>query len=127
LRPGSLRPIIGAVEEVRLERLAVEVPDLEGWIERLESVLGPGFRRLSVRQGTGTVDVAIHPGGVELLVKPGGEPRLRSFHLRSSDLDRTLTRARAAGWRELDSFRVDGRRHVVFDVSGLRLVVLEAT
>jgi hypothetical protein len=114
------------VEEVRLERLAVEVPNLDGWIDRLGSVLGPGFRRQSVRQATGVVDVAIHPAGVELLANPEGEPRLRSFHLRSSDLEQTLKRARAAGWRELDSFHADGRRHVVFDVSGLRLVVLEA-
>jgi hypothetical protein len=114
-----------AMEQVRLERLAVEVPDLDGWISRFELVLGPGFRRQSVQQATGTVDVAIHPAGVELLARPDAEPRLRSFHLRTSDLEQTLTRARAAGWRELDSFDVDGRRHVVFDVSGLRLVVLE--
>ncbi|MDX6644990.1 MAG: hypothetical protein QOK40_717 [Miltoncostaeaceae bacterium] len=127
MNPGLVRRIIGAVEEVRLERLAVEVPDLVGWIDRFESVLGPGFRRQSVRQATGTVDVAIHPAGVELLAKTDGQPRLRSFHLRSSDLEQTLARARAAGWRELDSFHVDGRRHVVFDVSGLRVVVLDAT
>jgi hypothetical protein len=113
------------MEQVRLERLAVEVPDLDGWISRFELVLGPGFQRQSVQQATGTVDVAIHPAGVELLARPDAEPRLRSFHLRTSDLEQTLTRARAAGWRELDSFDVDGRRHVVFDVSGLRLVVLE--
>ena len=114
------------MEEVRLERLAVEVSDLDGWIDRLEPVLGPGFRRHSVRQATGVVDVAIHPAGVELLAKPDGEARLRSLHLRSSDLEGTLKRARAAGWRELDSFHAEGRRHVVFDVSGLRVVVLEA-
>jgi hypothetical protein len=114
------------VEIVRLERLAVEVPNLDHWVEQFESVLGPGFRRQSVRQATGVVDVAIHPAGVELLAKPDGGPRLRSFHLTSSDLEQTLNRARAAGWREVDSFDVDGRRHVVFDVSGLRLVVLEA-
>jgi hypothetical protein len=114
------------VEEVRLERLAVEVPDLDGWVDRFESVLGPGFRRHSVRQATGAVDVAIHPAGAELLAKPDGEPRLRSFHLRSSGLEQTLKRAREAGWRELDAFHADGRRHVVFDVGGLRLVILEA-
>jgi hypothetical protein len=114
------------VETVRLERLAVEVPDLDGWIHGFESVLGPGFRRHSVRQATGAVDVAIHPAGVELLANPDGEPRLRSFHLGSSDLEQTLTRARGAGWRELDSFQADGRRHVVFDLAGLRLVILEA-
>jgi hypothetical protein len=114
------------MEDVRLERLAVQVPDLEGWIHRFEAVLGPGFRRLSVRQATGVVDVAIHPAGIELLALPDGEPRLRSFHLKSADLERTVARARAAGWREIDSFQADGRRHVVFDVGGLRLVILEA-
>ena len=115
-----------AVEDVRLERLAVQVPDLDGWIGRFEAVLGPGFRRLPVRQATAVVDVAIHPAGVELLAHTDPEPRLRSFHLRSSDLERTLARARAAGWRELDSFDADERRHVVFDVAGLRVVILEA-
>jgi NAD(P)-dependent dehydrogenase (short-subunit alcohol dehydrogenase family) len=66
------------VDGVRLERLAVEVPDLDAWIERFEAVLGPGFVRRSVRQATGTVDVAIHSAGVELLAKPAAEPRLRS-------------------------------------------------
>lgn len=110
------------MEDVRLERLAVEVPDLDPWIVRFESVLGPGFRKRSVRQATGEVHVAIHPAGVELLASSG--PRLRSFHLRTSDLDVTLKKARDAGWRQLDSFDVEGRRHVVFDVDGLRVVVL---
>lgn len=79
-----------------------------------------------MRQATGRVEVAIHPAGVELLVRPGGEPRLRSFHLRSADLEAAVHRARAAGWREVDSFDVDGRRHVVFDVSGLRVALLDA-
>ena len=113
------------MEDVRLERLAVEVPELDAWIDGLEAVLGPGFRRRSVMQAAGEVHVAIHPAGIELLAKPG-EPRLRSFHLSTSDLDRTRERARAAGWRELDAFEVDGRRHVVFDVSGLRLILLDA-
>jgi hypothetical protein len=114
------------MEEVRLERLAVEVPDLNAWIGRFESVLGPGFGRDVVRQKTGEVHVAIHPAGVELLENHGGEPRLRSFHLRSSDLEQTLERARKAGWKELDSFQAEGRRHVVFDVAGLRVCLLEA-
>jgi hypothetical protein len=37
------------MEEVRLERLAVEVPDLDTWIARFESVLGSGFQKRSVR------------------------------------------------------------------------------
>ena len=114
------------MDGIRLERLAVEVPELDAWIERFEAVLGPGFGRRSVRQATGTVHVAIHPAGIELLAKPGSEPRLRSFHLSSSDLAQTVQRARSAGWREVDSFEVDGRPHVVFDVSGLRVVVLGA-
>ena len=59
------------MDEVRLERLAVEVPELDGWIDRFEAVLGPGFGRRPVRQATGTVHVAIHPAGIELLANPG--------------------------------------------------------
>ena len=118
---------IGArMNETHLERLAVEVPDLDAWIPRFEPVLGPGFRRYSVQQATGEVQVAVHPAGVELLAKPGVPPRLRSFHLRSPDLARTVERARSNGWQEVDSFDADGRRHVAFDVAGLRVLVLEA-
>jgi hypothetical protein len=97
------------MDGIRLERLAIEVPELDGWVDRFEAVLGPGVGRRSVCQATGTVHVAIHPAGIELLAKPGSEPRLRSFHLSSSDVAQTVQRARSAGWREIASFEVNGR------------------
>ncbi len=60
------------MDGIRLERLAIEVPELEGWVDRFEAVLGPGFGRRPVRQqATGTVHVVIHPAGIELLANPG--------------------------------------------------------
>ncbi|MGH2688667.1 MAG: hypothetical protein ACRDKW_07660, partial [Actinomycetota bacterium] len=104
----------------------VEVPELAAWVARSESVLGPGFAREVVRQRTGEVHVAIHPAGLELLENRGAQARLRSFHLRSADLETSPQRAREAGWKELDRFRAEGRRHVVFEVGGLRVCLLEA-
>jgi hypothetical protein len=108
-----------------LERLAIEVADLDGWIARFETLLGPGFERSTVQQAAGPVDVAIHPAGVELLRNPAAEgPRLRSFHLAAPDLEETARTALELDWTRLDGFTVDGRRHEVFDAEGLRIVLL---
>lgn len=109
----------------RLERLAVEVPDLDGWMEAFERILGPGFERHRIRQVTGEVDIAIHPGGVELVAgEPGSAPRLRSFHLTAPDVDISATRARELGWREIDRVVLQGRRHEIFDAAGLRVILI---
>ena len=69
-------------ERPRLERLAIAVPDLDLWVDRWETTLGPEFDPVTVNLGGDDVRVGIHPAGIELLEVPGGEPRLRSFHLR---------------------------------------------
>jgi hypothetical protein len=107
-----------------LERLAVEVPDLEAWTAAFESLLGPGYRRSSITVAGGEIDFALHPGGVELVSTPGQGPRLRSFHLRVPDLETALSQVGRFGWREVDRFVVDGRTQVVLDAGGLRLILL---
>jgi len=112
--------------DVRLERLALEVPDLERWVRDFEQLLGPGFQRYRVRQAGGELSLAIHPGGVELLELPSASgPRLRSFHLRTSDLPEAVRRARSLGWRPVDRVVLDGRAHEFFDAHGLRVVLVE--
>jgi len=108
----------------RLERLAVEVPDLDAWTDAFESLLGPGYRRSTVSGAGGEIDFALHPGGVELVSTPGQGPRLRSFHLRVPDLDAAVAQAGRLGWREGDRFVIDGRTQVVVDAGGLRLILL---
>jgi len=110
-----------------LHRLAIEVSDLDAWVEQFERLLGRGFERHTVQQKTGPVDIAIHPAGVELLHNPDAEaPRLRSFHLATADFDGALGVVGDLGWTRLDSFSLHGRRHEVVDAGGLRLVLLEA-
>lgn len=111
----------------RLERLAVEVPDLEAWISAFEALLGPGYRRDTVSAGGGEIEFALHPGGVELVSTPGRGPRLRSFHLRVPDLDAALAQAERLGWKEVDRFVVQGRTQVVVDAGGLRVILLPPT
>lgn len=108
----------------RLERLAVEVPDLDTWIAAFEVLLGPGYRRSRITRATGEIEYALHPGGVELISTPGRGPRLRSFHLRVDDLDHAVEQAGQLGWPEVDRFDVDGRTQVIVDAGGLRLVLL---
>jgi hypothetical protein len=113
-----------AERHARLERLAVEVPDLEAWIAAFELLLGPGYRRSAVTVAGGEIDFALHSGGVELVSTPGRGPRLRSFHLRVPDLDAAVSQVERLGWREVDRFVVDGRTQVVVDAGGLRLILL---
>lgn len=108
----------------QLERLAVEVPDLDAWIAAFEALLGPGYRRSRITQATGEIEYALHPAGVELISTPGRGPRLRSFHLRVNDLDRAVEQAGQLGWQEVDRFVVDGRLQVIVDAAGLRLALL---
>jgi hypothetical protein len=113
-----------AEAHARLERLAVEVPDLDAWTAAFETLLGPGYRRGTITRATGPLEFALHPAGVELVSTPGSGPRLRSFHLRVPDLNDAATRAGGLGWREVDRFAVDGRTQVVLDAGGLRLILL---
>ncbi len=116
---------MAAAERARLERLAVEVPDLAAWAAAFEEILGPGFERHRVRQRSGDVEIAIHPGGVELVAgEPESAPRLRSFHLGAPDLGAAAERARNLGWRHVDRVVLGGRAHEIFDAEGLRIILI---
>jgi hypothetical protein len=113
------------IPAARLERLAVEVPDLDGWVRRFEALLGPGFTRHRVQQAAGPVELAIHPNGIELVYNPAATaPRLRSFHLATADVDDALRCADRLGWRRIDTVTLDGRRHEIVDAEGLRILLL---
>jgi hypothetical protein len=116
---------VAAAEGARLERLAVEVPDLTAWVAAFEEILGPGFERHRVHQRSGEIEIAIHPGGVELVAgDPERAPRLRSFHLCAPDLGTAAERARNLGWRHVDRVVLAGRAHEIFDADGLRIILI---
>ena len=113
--------------QAQLERLAIEVPDLDVWIRAFEALLGAGFERHTVAQATGDLDIAVHPAGVELvLAGPDGPPRLRSFHLRTADLSAAADTARRLGWTDAGTFSFRGAEHRAFNAQGLRLILLAA-
>jgi len=109
----------------RLERLAIAVPDLDTWVTRWESILGPGFDVFSVNLGGNDVRVGIHPGGIELLEVPDAEPKLRSFHLRVRDMDAAAPAFEELGWTVTPMAVVQGRRQSVVAADGLRVVLVE--
>jgi hypothetical protein len=111
---------------LRLERLAITVPDLTAWISKFELLLGAGFQRATVQQATGAVEIAIHPAGIELVGgDPTAAPALRSFHLTGPDIEEGLRRAETNGWRHSGRFTFDDRQHDVLDVEGVRVLLLE--
>lgn len=112
-------------EKPRLERLAIAVPDLDTWVSRWETILGPEFDLFTVNLGGDDVRVGIHPAGIELLEVPGGEPRLRSFHLRVRDIDAAAVAFEELGWPVTPMGEIRGRRQSVVAADGLRVVLVE--
>ena len=109
-----------------LDRVAIEVGDLERWIGLFEELLGPGFRRHRVEQATGIVEIAIHPAGIELVRgRPGDSPRVRSFHIATPDLEFAMGVVRGLGWTTIDGLELGGRRHEIIDAEGLRVLLVD--
>jgi hypothetical protein len=112
--------------KVELERVAIEVPDLDTWVARFEGLVGPVFERHEVDQHGGVLDIAIHPVGIELVRgKTDVGPRLRSFHLACFNLDAAASRAAMSGWTEIGAFKFRGRRHRILNADGLRILLTE--
>lgn len=109
----------------RLLRMAIEVPDLEIWIEKWERILGPGFEIMLVEQPTGQVQIAIHPAGIELVQSIDEKLELRSFHLAVQDIDMLLPTLQGLGWEMLQGPVVQGRQHQIVSAEGLRLLLVE--
>jgi len=109
----------------RVERLAINVPDLTRWITTLEQLLGPGFERSTVQQRSGPIEIAVHPAGIELVANTQQtSPSLRSFHLATDDIDRTVGIASELGWTRIDTVTLNERRYEVFDADGIRLLLV---
>lgn len=109
-----------------LERVAIEVSDLDRWIGLFEGLLGPGFERHQVAQAAGTITIAIHPAGIELVQTATERPRLRSFHLATTDIEMAMQIVRGLGWQHIDSTALGGRRHEILDAEGLRLLLVQS-
>ncbi len=111
----------------RLERVAINVPEINRWIGFFEAVLGPAFERTIIQQAHGPVEIAIHPAGIELVQSDVKRPILRSFHLATQDPASTADIAHGLGWHTVDSVSLRGRRHEVLDAEGLRLLIVDTS
>ena len=109
----------------QLERIAIGVPDLDEWIAAFSQILGPGFRKSKVEQSTGTVEIAIHPAGVEFVRHEAESARLRSFHLTVDDLGAVQQQVTRLGWELIDSVELEDRQHDIYDALGLRIILVE--
>jgi len=109
----------------RLERVAINVPHLNRWIELFEALLGPAFERTTIQQAHGPVEIAIHPAGIELVLSDVERPSLRSFHLATQDPTLMANIAHGLGWHTVDKVTLRGRRHEVLDANGLRLLIVD--
>jgi len=111
----------------RLERVAINVPHLNRWIDYFETILGPAFERTTIQQANGPVEIAIHPAGIELVQSDVKQPILRSFHLATQDPTSTAKIAHGLGWHTIDKVNLGGRRHEVLDADGLRLLIVDTS
>lgn len=114
-----------AERAVGLERVAIEVPDLDQWIVKWESIVGPGFEQMTVSQPTGDLDIAIHPCGLELVQSADGSLRLRSFHLAALAVGELLPALEELGWTASPGPVVAGRPHHIVSAEGLRFLLIE--
>lgn len=109
----------------RLDRVAIEVGDLEDAVHFFGTLLGSEFRRIVVEPPGGErLDVALSPLGLELLHAGSSPPgaRLRSFHLKVPDIEQAEAELKALGLEVVSQLRIRDLHQIVCNLYGLRII-----
>lgn len=112
----------------RIERIAINVPDLDAAMEQFTAALGLPFEAvIAVRQPGGKdVRAAISSAGLELLQETPPNPLvgLRSGHFRTDNLEAAAEQIRKSGGKVLGTFRVGSVEHMITELMGVRLILV---
>lgn len=107
-----------------IERVALQVKDLESAVRLFSDLLGTRFEHYELQIGSVVRQLAFSPLGIELLqeVSAGDFAGLRSFHLRVDDLSEVPHAVAAAGGEVLSEFRVGAMAHITTQLGPFRIV-----
>jgi catechol 2,3-dioxygenase-like lactoylglutathione lyase family enzyme len=110
-----------------LNRVALQVTDLDESVRLFAALLDTSFRRLDLRRPGRLVSLAFSPLGLELVHDSPGDPaeKLRSFHLRVRDIGEMRTRVLRSGGQVVDEFTVGSMKHLITTVGSFRVVFVE--
>ncbi|GGF97536.1 hypothetical protein [Paenibacillus abyssi] len=106
-----------------IERVALQVQDIEVSVERFSRLLGTSFQRHDLQIGEAVTKLAFSPLGIELLEDPSSEQEfLRSFHLRVENIDEVRRSVKEAGGQVLSQICVGSMEHVITQFGAFRIV-----
>lgn len=112
----------------KLERIALNVPDLEEAVQVFSRLLGIHFeKKVELKQPDGKeIKAMISSQGLELVqeVPPLTEMGVRSFHFRVPDLDAAKKWVDNNGGKVISEFPVGKVRQAVCKISGLRVILI---
>jgi predicted enzyme related to lactoylglutathione lyase len=110
-----------------IERVALQVKNLDDAIALFSELLGTSFQRHDVQIGDSSLRLAFSELGIELLqeVPPSDHETLRSFHLRVEDIKEVHAAIAAAGGEVLAEFSVGEMAHIVTRVGVFRILFVE--
>lgn len=110
---------------IKLERVAINVPDLDEAMRMFESIgINFGAVREVQQPGGTTARVALSRLGVELFETSTAatEVTVRSFHLRVDDVDRAAEEVAKKGGKLITRFAVGKMEEAICSFYGLRIV-----
>lgn len=112
----------------KLERVALNVPDMDEAVEAFSKVLGIMFEKtVELTQPDGTmIKAAISSQGMELLqeLPPQDKVSMRSFHFRVDDIDQAKEQVEAKGGKVLGRFMVGNVDQMICDIHGARIILI---
>lgn len=112
----------------KLERVALNVPDLDEAVNVFSQVLGIKFEKiveLTLPDGK-QIKAAISSQGMELLEEspPLMETSIRSFHFRVPDLKQAREQVEKSGGKIKGQFSVGKVEEMVCDIYGARIILM---
>ncbi|SFJ30063.1 hypothetical protein [Thermoflavimicrobium dichotomicum] len=106
-----------------IERVALEVKDMDESVELFSKLLGTRFQRKDLKIGSSSVKLAFSSLGIELIQEQDSEyDKLRSFHLRVEDINEVPAAVSEMGGEVLSRFRVGAMEHMVTRIGSFRIV-----
>lgn len=112
----------------KLEMLAVGVSNLDEAVKFYEKLLDTKFKTHETKLKEGTARWAVTPFGFELLESPvevPGPDRVRSFHLRVTDVEKTKAEMKTKGFEPVEELQIGKFREVIYHLRGLRMVFVD--
>lgn len=109
----------------RIDRVAIEVGDLDRAVDFFADLFDTEFRRLVVDPPAGKrLHVALSPLGLELLSSDNSPPgaRLRSFHLKVPNIEQTEKALEKQSLEITGKLQINGLHQIVCNLYGLRVI-----